>query len=94
MPLQDALAFLRDARLDEGIGRELEALAGRATWRDLVRVANGAGFSVTSAELQRAFELDWNLRWARYSGTTPEDETNSVAARDPTTGARREAGSP
>jgi predicted ribosomally synthesized peptide with nif11-like leader len=70
VPLEDALAFLGEARRDEMLGRELEALDGEATWPALVRAASAAGFDFTAEELQCAHALDWGLRWARYSGGT------------------------
>jgi hypothetical protein len=71
--LQDALAFLRRARFDESVGRALEELHGEATWSSLVDVATRAGFRVTAEELERAFALDWGLRWARYGGTVLQE---------------------
>jgi predicted ribosomally synthesized peptide with nif11-like leader len=65
--IQDALAFLRDARHDDSLGRQLETL-DEVTWESLVEIAARAGFSFTSEELQRAHALDWRMRWARYRG--------------------------
>jgi hypothetical protein len=65
--IADALAFLRAARHDEQIECALEALGGKATWESLVETAARAGFSCTPEELQRAYALDWGMRWARYN---------------------------
>jgi hypothetical protein len=70
--VEDALAFLRDARHDEAVGQALEALEGDATWESLVRTAERAGYRCTSAELQRAHALDWGMRWARYRRSADE----------------------
>ena len=69
MSVEDALAFLRNARRDEALGRTLEALDGDATWESLVQAATRAGYRCTADELQRAHALDWGMRWARYRGS-------------------------
>ena len=45
---------------------EFAALDGDVTWESLVDVAARAGSRFTSEELERAYALDWRLRWARY----------------------------
>jgi hypothetical protein len=65
----EGLAFLREARKDEALGREIEALREDVTWESLVETAARAGFACTIAELERAHALDWSLRWARYRGS-------------------------
>jgi predicted ribosomally synthesized peptide with nif11-like leader len=67
MAIQDALAFLRDARLDERLGAELDALEDNGTLEPLVRAAAGAGHDFTAEELERAFRIDWSMRLGRYS---------------------------
>jgi predicted ribosomally synthesized peptide with nif11-like leader len=68
MAIQDALEFLRAARRDEALRRDLEAADDGGT-EDLVRVAARAGFHFTPDELRRAHVLDWQMRWARYRAT-------------------------
>jgi predicted ribosomally synthesized peptide with nif11-like leader len=67
--IQDALAFLHDARQDEELGREVDALDDDVTLETLARIARRAGFRFTPEELQRAHALDWSMRWARYRGS-------------------------
>jgi hypothetical protein len=67
--IADGLAFLREARRDEALGREIEALREDVTWESLVETAARAGFGCTTEELERAHALDWSLRWARYRGS-------------------------
>lgn len=69
MSIEHALAFLREARRDEALGRTLDALDGDATWESLVQGAARAGYRCTVDELQRAHALDWGMRWARYRGS-------------------------
>ena len=66
MALQDALGFLGAARRDEAIGRDLDAIGETVSWDALVEAGARAGFDFTSEELQRAHQLDWTMRWARY----------------------------
>jgi hypothetical protein len=66
VPIQEALAFLGQARRDDSLGREIEALEADATVESLTEVADRAGFRFTSEELRRAHVLDWEMRWARY----------------------------
>jgi predicted ribosomally synthesized peptide with nif11-like leader len=70
MSVEDALAFLREARRDEALGQQLETLDGDATWEALVQIGARAGFRITSEDLQRAHALDWRMRWVRYNGST------------------------
>jgi hypothetical protein len=65
--IQEALAFLGDARHDDAVGRELDALE-EVTWESLVQIAARAGFHFTPEELEHAHTLDWTMRWARYGG--------------------------
>jgi hypothetical protein len=66
MPIQDALAFLREARRDENLIRALDVDAD-LDWTDLAQIGTSAGFDFTLEELQRAHVLDWHMRWARYA---------------------------
>ncbi len=66
--ISDALAFLREARRDEELVRELGALGDAAGWEDLAALATRAGWRVSADELERAHALDWGMRWARYHG--------------------------
>jgi len=66
MTVQHALAFLRAARDDEALRRELQRLAPDAPLDDLVAIGRSAGFAVTGEELQRAYVHDWRMRWALY----------------------------
>lgn len=66
MTVQEALAFLHEARLDDAIGTELEAMEGDITWEGLAQVGECCGFRFRPEELQRAHALDWGMRWARY----------------------------
>ena len=73
MSVADALTFLREARRDEALVRELEALDDEVTWESLVRIGSANGLTFTSEELQRAHVLDWSMRRARYSAPETED---------------------
>jgi predicted ribosomally synthesized peptide with nif11-like leader len=66
MAIQEALRFIHQARRDETLRRELEALGDEVSMDDLVRVADAAGFSFTAEELREAHVNDWRMRWARY----------------------------
>ena len=66
MATQDALQFIHQARRDEALRRELEALGDDISVDDLVRVGARSGFSFTAEELQRGHVHDWRMRWARY----------------------------
>jgi predicted ribosomally synthesized peptide with nif11-like leader len=66
MAIQDALRFIHEARRDEALRRELEALNDEVTMDDLVFVAAATGFSFTAEELRQAHMHDWRMRWARY----------------------------
>lgn len=63
---ENAIAFLREARRREDVTEALAELEGRESWDELVRLASDAGFHCTADELNRAFVLDWRLRWVRY----------------------------
>jgi predicted ribosomally synthesized peptide with nif11-like leader len=80
VPIQDALAFLRQARHDEGLVREVEAMDDEVTWESLAEIAGRAGFRFTPEELQRAHALDWKMRWARYRGQSGGREDSAHAA--------------
>jgi predicted ribosomally synthesized peptide with nif11-like leader len=64
--LRDAFDFLEHARGDESLQRELSALGLAARGADLVRLAAGAGFECTEAELAAAYRHDWAFRVLRY----------------------------
>jgi hypothetical protein len=66
MAIQDALAFLAQARREERLAREVEALGDDAPLESLAAVGERAGYLFTVEELRRAHALDWNLRRARY----------------------------
>jgi hypothetical protein len=66
VPLQAALAFLSQARRDESLVSQIDALDGEVSLESLTRVANEAGYDFTPDELGRAHVLDWRMRWARY----------------------------
>ena len=57
MALQDALSFLREARHDEEVGRELDGLHDEVTLDSLAAIAERAGFACTADELARAYVL-------------------------------------
>jgi predicted ribosomally synthesized peptide with nif11-like leader len=66
MAVQDALRFIHQARQDEILRGELEALGYDVSMDDLVRVAAASGFGFTEEELREAHVHDWRMRWARY----------------------------
>jgi nitrogen fixation uncharacterized protein len=66
MSLQAAISFLRQARIDEDLRDDLDALQGDVSFPALVAVAGRAGFHFSADELRRAHAYDWQMRWARY----------------------------
>jgi hypothetical protein len=72
MAVAEALRFLSQARRDDALGREIEALDDDVSLESLTRVAGHAGFDFTPDELQRAHVLDWRMRWARYAASGTE----------------------
>lgn len=68
MSVADALGFLREARRDETLIDEIDALDGETSWQAFVAIAARSGFTFTTEELQQAHALDWKLRWVRYGG--------------------------
>jgi predicted ribosomally synthesized peptide with nif11-like leader len=67
VPIQEALAFIGQARRDEALGRDIDARDEDDSLEALVGVAERAGFHFTVEELQRAHALDWDMRRARYA---------------------------
>ena len=70
MSIQNALAFLHQARRDEAIQRALD-VPNDLDWPDLVQIGAQAGLDFSVEELQRAHALDWRMRWARYAEPDP-----------------------
>jgi predicted ribosomally synthesized peptide with nif11-like leader len=68
MTVQAALTFLGQARRDEALRAEVDALGADATLDALVAIARHAGYDFTPEQLHHAHRLDWRMRWARYRG--------------------------
>jgi hypothetical protein len=64
--IQGALDFLQAARRQDSLRLALGDLSRDVTLDDLARLAQAAGFSVTTHDLQRAYAIDWRLRQAYY----------------------------
>ena len=64
MSLQAAISFLREARRDEDIRHDLDALDGGVSLEDLVAVGGRAGYGFSAEELRQAHVHDWRMRWA------------------------------
>lgn len=81
--VMEALRFLRAAREDPGLQRELAGLVPEDGLAPVVRLALAAGFTVTAESLRAAHGHDWGFRFALYS--TGANLRPSTDDRDATT---------
>lgn len=76
--VQSALSFLAAARQDRALRSAIEDRGYDVDERELVEIADEAGFCFTPDELQRAYVLDYRMRRARFGGLTRTAEPGSV----------------
>lgn len=73
------MQFLRLAREDSDLAAELRALDPDDGLGPVLDLAARAGLAFSVEILQEAHRLDWQLRWAHYSASTPPSAASTVA---------------
>lgn len=72
MSIKTALKFMQQARENESLRAQLQALGHAATLEDVIRLGAEAGYDFSTEEIRTAFKHDWGMRWMFYGGGNAE----------------------